>query len=196
MIRRRKNKVSEMAAEVLRERTGLDNLDQAVGKLVRQVQIAEGEANALEDRLHGMQVLVETAQVDLDRVTADHRQIVDSILGLLDLDPERHDVTLHSMLSRLGTLRRKAEIVDLFDRVRGGRFDPDKELLRRVACAVGTATVGDTGAVLQRVNALAGMPGKISKLERALRDERDRVECLRDELDYGENSVAADEAAG
>lgn len=191
MFRRRKKVIlGELAAEVLRERTGLDDPNKAVGKLIRLVQLAESESNDLSDRLHEMQVRVEAAQEDANRVDAEFRQIVGKIAEAIDLG-EQQDRSLHGMLSRIGDLRRKAEIVDLFDRVRGGRFDPDKELLRRVACAVGTATVGTVDTVLKRVNALAGMPGQIRGLELERDRLRDRVEEL-DGFDEDGNDLVAE----
>lgn len=175
------NRLSKRAADELRSLTGMPNLDKAVEALMNMRDVADREADQLADRLHEMQVRVELAQQDLDRRDRQFLEHVQKLADALGLEYEK--VTEQVVLDEIRAVRSKGERLDLFYDVASGNFDPDRELLRRVACAVGTATVGDVKATLERLGALTAMPGKVANLERELAETKAELMDLREDME-------------
>lgn len=178
----KKRKLSPAVVKALVEDTGLTNLDRAVEKILETRDLANHEANNLADWLVAMQERVEIAQEDLDRRDAALQEHFCKLAEAAGLSSAA-GMTEEIVLEQIRVLRRKADLVALFDDVRAGKFDPDAELLRRVACAAGTSTVGDVKSVLERVNTLASLPGKVAELLCRLTESEARIEELEGPVD-------------
>lgn len=181
---RNKNRIGEVTMDLLTTLTGLKQPDQAVAKLIRMYQLANEEANALGDRLCEMQTRVEVAQADLDRrqlAMEQHLRELAEVSGV-HLD----ECTEEKVMASLRKLRVLAEQMNTIHEVQAGRFSPDNELVRRVACAVGTSSF-DLKELLALLGKAAGYRGQVANLSSKLDGKDAQIEALRRTIDELEN---------
>lgn len=176
----KKIKVSPETAALLRNETGLKNVDNAAGKLVRLRRLADEECAQFSRTCRDMQARVETAQEDLDRREAAFARHLESLAKAAGMTES--EVTEAQVLNRIAALRELAERVRLFDRVTRGEFSPDDELRRRVACALGMSS-RDMKAIVAQLNVVPELRTERERLTRELDAEKARSAHLLRKLD-------------
>lgn len=156
----KKTRLSELAAALLRRVTSENDPDRAVADLVQRFRKAQKDANKLADRLYEMQKRVEASQEELNRREETMREVGEAA-GLDVEDPSRW------LQDRVRFLRRQADLLATFREVSDGNFDPDRTLLRRLACCLGTSHM-EPDALIERAN---GILVENENLRRAQKEE-------------------------
>jgi len=146
-------------------------------RLKADLQVAQAEADSLSARLSEFQTQVEVAGEalqlkDLEFVSFLH-ELQEAIGGEF--------TTRESALDCIRRIRAKGDLMQTIFDVIDGAFEPDAELLRRVACALGTSQL-DVGSVLAQANGLGSVQAKNIELFRQLRTAQVRVAELEEEV--------------
>jgi hypothetical protein len=143
----------------------------------REMMKAAEQLDAMSERLFEAQTQIEVMADALEQKDKALLEFVgrlhENMGGDLKLDSEA------AALSRLRVIREQAERFTAIMDVVEGRYGADEQLLKRVACALGTSNFSAAN-VISRASQLAGAHLKVIQLER-------QVASMQQELDEAEN---------
>ncbi len=162
-MKKKKRKISETCVEILEEHTGLSRPEQAIAKLIVITDLANEEAADFSKRLREMQTRVELAQEDLNRRDLELQSHFADLADAIGVKLE--DLTAESVVEAIRVQRSLAERMRVFRDVMDGNFDPDVELTRRVACALGTSHT-DLKSILTRLTDIPQLRRENARLTR------------------------------
>ena len=133
----------------------------------------------MSERLAEHQTQIEVMAEALNKKDADLLAFVDRLHenmgGELKLDSEA------AALSRLRVIRGQAERYTAIMDMIHGDYDADAALLKRVACALGTADF-EVNHIISRAGHLAAAHSREMALKRELADAKTEIEGLKEEL--------------
>lgn len=89
---------------------------------------------------------------------------------------------LDNLVTRLKVLLEKERAMDAFDAMRNGTYDADIELLRKLACVLGTSHI-NTQSILSRADQLKTVQSQNRALGMENRNLRSKIDELRFEED-------------
>lgn len=136
----------------------------------------EQQLEQMSDRLAELQTQIEVAQQDLDRRDAAFVNHITRLNEVIGAECSTEDLTYDA----IRRLREKAERMQSIQDVIDGSFEPDAELVRQFACAIGSAKF-DVNSLLTRAEMLASVHSRNAEMYRQLAHKQARIAELEDE---------------
>lgn len=151
-------------------------------RLNKTIDEMEAQLTDMSERLHEMQVTVE---VQSEALTQKDVELMEFVHKLHEtMGGEKRLNSEADALARLRELRGNSDTYLAIRAVIRGNYDPDAELLRRLACAVGTSQL-DVDSVIRRAAQLSTALTKNAGLQYELRNAKSLIEELEEEI-HGE----------
>lgn len=148
-------------------------------RLNKEINDQEAQLTDMAERLHEMQVTVE---VQSEALTQKDEELMKFVALLHEtMGGEKKLRTEADALSQLRLLRGQSDTYLAIRAAIRGDYDPDAALLRRLACSLGTSQL-DVESVIARAAQLSTVLAKNAGLEYELRNSKELVDELEDEL--------------